>query len=304
MPITPHQRRRRQKRIGSSDAPALAHVCPFHTEADVYWSKVTELPDDATAPQRTGNRLENALIDYAAEELGVSVVRNQTRVAGVMGANLDALIKGKREAIEAKQVSSWMAAGWGQPGTAEVPENVLVQVQHQMAVAELDRVWVAVLIARQSFDWALYSVPRDDVLIRELTALETEWWNRHVMAKLPPDGSAPPLAVLKALRREPENVIDLDVDALDILAEWQSARGAKKVAEDREEYALKEILQAMGDAAIARLPDGRLFKYLEESAGARFDTKRFRAEHPDLYPLYTTLTTRHMPRLTKGKDTE
>jgi len=178
MPITEHQRQARRSKLGSSDAPAIVGVSPWLTAQQVYWSKKVDQPDTGTASMATGNRMEKPLVEFAEDELGVKAIRNQYRVSkgsdgGVLAANIDALIAGcPYEAIECKYVGQDSAGDWGQVGTDEVPEHVIVQVQHQMHCANLERVWVAAAVAGYSLDWRLYCVERHDVLIKAIVRQE------------------------------------------------------------------------------------------------------------------------------------
>ena len=167
-----------------------------------------------TAAMQTGNRLEGALIEFAQEELCAPIKRNQYRVshgrdAGILAANLDGIVLGKPEGVECKYVGQSMADQWGDPGTDQVPDHVIVQVQHAMYCAELDRMWVAAAVAGYSLDWRLYCVRRSKKLIAVIVEREMAFWTDHVLPRVPPTPGPPPLEVMAALRREPGTLIVL-----------------------------------------------------------------------------------------------
>lgn len=306
MPITQHQLRLRRDHLGSSDAPAIIGVSPWRTPADVYWSKQTEAETEASEAMQTGNRLEPALLDYAEEQLGVKLRRNQFRTSkgednGVLASNFDALLTEKPEAVEAKYVGPQSTADWGAEGTDEVPDHVIVQVQHQMYVSDLERVWVAAALAGYRLEWRMYCVLRSDPLIKILVERELAFWWNHVMEGVPPDNEPPPLEVLRALRREPNKTVELSTQAAVSWFSRQEAAQQRKFAEERYERTTAEVLEALGDAEAGRLPDGRLLTYLSQRTAPRCDMKGLQREHPEIWRQYVEEKTCRVLRMKEPK---
>lgn len=269
MPITEHQRKQRQKHLGSSDSPQVLGVSPWGTASDVYYQKTMPLPDDEpTEAMQTGTRLEPVILDWAQEQLGVKFHRNQYRVApdGILSANMDALVVDKNQGIEAKYVGPNSLEEWGEPGTDQVPVYVAAQVQHQMYVVELEVVWVPVLMARFRPMWEMYEVRRDEQIIDALVEADTRFWNEHIVPRLPPDPSElPPLELLKRLNREPEEVVDLPDYAIDLVEAYEDAKARGKAAKATVGEAMRAVLAALDNAEAGRLPDGRLITYREQT---------------------------------------
>lgn len=306
MPITEKQRLKRTSKLGSSDAPAILNVSPWRTATDVYWSKLTPNEQAAAKHMQTGNRLEAPLVDFACEELGVTVRRNQYRVSvgkdsGLLAANLDALVNGKREAVEGKYVGQSSSADWGQPGTDQVPDYVTVQVQHQMYVAELDRVWVPAAVAGYQLDWRLYCVPRHEELIRIIVWQEINFWRQHVMPRVPPTPSAPPLEVLQALSREPGSVILLDDQQAPVVEAYQHLGQVQSDSEKAKKKAKADLLVLLGEHEGARLPNGTQVTYLSQRSPPRCNYTRLQADHPEIYEEYVTEGTHRVLRIKEPK---
>ena len=305
MPITEHQRQQRRKYLGASDAPAILNLYPAafnRGPSAVYWSKMVDALSEPTEAMQTGNRLEGPLVSFAAEQLGVSVRRNQFRVNSIFCANMDALIEGKREAIECKYVGPAAADKWGAPGTDEVPDYVVAQVLHQMFVVGLDRVWIAAAIARWTLEWVLYCVERNDDLADRMAAIEVRFWEEHIVPQIPPTDETPPLEILKGLRREPQSVVDLDAT---VLADWESLEAAKaevEAVESAKKAAYARVVHALGDAEAGLLPDRRLITYLSQRGAPRFNMDLFRANHPKLYQEYATETSHRVLRIKTPKE--
>jgi len=295
------------------------------TPGDIYFSKVYDLPED-DAPEdflTTGNRLENPLLDFAADELGVSILRNQWRVAddgpgkGIFAAHPDAIIQGKPEGIEAKYANAAMGQDYGEEGTDAIPAHVVVQAQHQMYAARLQKVWVPVALAGFSLEFKLFSVPRDDELIDQIVTKGMEWWNRHVVPKVPPETyycdtcqkgffdvpgivqcptcggiiiahgpEVPPIDLLKRIQREPQSWVDLPKEAEKLIFEYQQAGFREKEDKDEREELKAKIVHLLGEAEAGHLADGRDVTFLEQKSAPVTNTTLFLAEHPDLYERY------------------
>jgi len=310
MPITQEMRRHRQRYLGSSDMPVILGVSPYkRTAADIYWSKVGDLPEE---PEQdfltTGNVLEGALLDWAGRELSCEVasefcgegclfhVANKGPGADILACNLDGLIVGKPEAIECKYANADFAKGYGDQGSDEVPDHVVVQVQHQMYCADLERVWVAAALAGYSLTLCLYQVQRDEELIAMIAEKGRQWWIEHVVAQRPPEGAeTPPIEVLKCIRREPASMIDLAQDAQELAEEMIRAKTEGKDLDERWEGLYARMVDLLGEAEAGRLPDGQVVSF-KASVSRRFDAKRFRLDHPELARDYTTPSTSHTLR--------
>lgn len=302
MSITPEQREQRRGYLGSSDMAPIMDLSPYkQTGVDIYWSKVAEkLPDEETDCQSVGTWLEGPLVEWAAEELGVEVTTDPDDLrkvatvgdgAGVFAANNDALILGKDAGIEAKFASGDLAKGYGEAGTDEIPDHVIVQTQHQMYCSDLQVVYVA--LATPSYyglDRRMYTVPREDALIEQLVTFGMDWWNKYVVTKTPPGPNAtPPLYVLKALHREKGKVVDLGEIGADLVEFFEQYKAEEKECKSRKDKKKAEIIFALGDAEIGKLPDGRRVTY-EAHDTNRFDMKGFRAADPTLAAKWTKTT--------------
>ena len=308
MPITEKQRLARVKKLGSSDAPAILGVSPWQTATDVYWSKCTPITEaDPTQAMRTGNRLEGALIEFAQEELAAPIKRNQYRVSheldeGMLAANLDGIVVGKSEGVECKYVGQSMADQWGDPGTDEVPDHVIVQVQHAMYCAELERMWVAAAVARYSLEWRLYCVRRHEPLVRLIVEREMAFWENHILTGIPPAPGPPPLEVLVILRREPGSLTFLDDEYLEAVKTYEELAAARRFIDQRVEKAKQELLALLDEAEAGKFSDGTLVTFLSQRSPARCDLANFRAECPALYDKYVTQGTHRVLRIKRLKE--
>ena len=300
--ITKEQRRERQKHIGSSDAPAIIGVDPWRNPADVYYSKISDSDDVTTDAMQTGNRMETPLLDMAVERYG-NVIRNFAvidREYPELAANLDGLLEGSPEGIEAKYVGPKSAEYWGAQETDEVPDHVAIQCQFQMRVANLQRVHVPAAIIRPyvGLSWEWFHIERDEELIDDLTTACLGFWRRHVETRTPPGNVSPSPEMLRKIRRVPGSVIDLTADAVASLRVRKDWAETKKNAEAGYERATAEILAMLGAHEAGRLPDGSILIYAEENAGKKLiDPDSTFVAHPELFHQ----TSRRVLRLRKGE---
>jgi len=249
--------------------------------------------------------LEGALLHWAGRELGCEIshsesdlfhVANKGPGAEILAANLDGLLVGKPEAVECKYANADFAKGYGDEGSDEVPDHVVVQVQHQIYCAELERVWVAAALAGYSLTLRLYQVQRDEELIAMIAEKGRQWWIEHVVAQRPPEGAeTPPIEVLKVIRREPDSMIDLVQDAQELAEEMTRIKAEGKDLDERWEGYYARMVELLGEAEAGRLPNGEVVSF-KASTSRRLDGKLLRLEHPELAQRYTKVSTSHTLR--------
>ncbi len=268
--ITPEQRLARRNHIGSSDIAALAGCDPWKSRMAVFLEKVYEVEDlPQKGPIARGNRYERALLDFAQEELGVELQRDVCVLHPSIqhiAVNLDARLIGRREGVEAK--TSSLSDEFGDPRTDQVPERVLCQVHLQMDAADLEVVWVPVLLARFGrLEECMYRVDRNEDLIISLRDLAAEFWHTYVLPKIPPPTDGPPaLDVIKRIRRTSGAVAPVDPV---LVVDWRQKNAARLAAEKEEEASKSALLASLGDAEIGDFGDeSKVLTYFEQKRAA------------------------------------
>lgn len=266
--ITEFQKNQRQFYIGSSDAPSIVGVNPWRSAADIYWDKVQpKVEDDSNEAMEIGTLCESGVLSWFQKETGKKILRNQRRVHQknkIMSASFDALVVDSVEAVEAKTtgiLNPFNKGEWGEPGTDEVPEHIIVQCQHQMAVLpELKIVWVPVLMGGVGF--RLYKIERNDDLISDLEKIEMDFWNDYVDKKIPPPDNLPTIDTIKRLRREPNKTVSIE-DGL--VLRWLEAKKKSSLADKEKDEAQRAVLAAIGDAEAGDCSLGRVTYFAQTS---------------------------------------
>lgn len=189
--ITEEQRQRRKQGIGGSDAAIILQVCPYK---DIYqlWEEKTgrrESEDISSKPAvHWGNVLEDVILKEYARLTGHEVsacdkTHSHPDYPWMLG-HIDGKIEGQSKILECKTAGYNAKKDWGQPGTDQVPLHYLVQTQHYLAVTGCEAADVAVLIAGS--DFRIYTIKRDEGIVKHLIEQERKFWEEHVLKDIEP----------------------------------------------------------------------------------------------------------------------
>lgn len=314
MSITAEQRKARQGWIGASDVPAILGQSPWEDPAGIYYTKTAdELPEEApTAAQEQGNALEEVIIQLALPRITETEAVLSPETLGpidIHGApfavNLDGLLAADDAVIEAKRRGD--TEEWGDEGTDQVPTDVLIQTQVQLAVTSLvmgrpfEVAWVPVLLpGYATIEHRIYCVHRHDDLIAQILERAAKFWVDHVIPRRPPEGAVPPLEMLKSMRRVPASVVPWGDSEAALWAALDEAKAKRKSAAQDEEHLKRHVIDALRGAESATMPDGRLVTYLEQNSTPKVDHALMRAKWPEAAERCVTRGRHRVLRIKKG----
>src|SRR3990167_1121296 len=301
----------RKGNIGASEVPALFGEHIKLTGTDL-WLKAAFGTDDVeltSSAIRIGEDFEKPLLGWAAKELNVEISVEPDDLFAVceehpiLAATLDAKIKPfpSKEAIEAKTSSMDGDSGgkdneWGEPGTDQIPNRVILQCQSQILCHGLDRVYVSALLGRMGLRRELYKIERNDAIISAIIQRAEEFWEKYIITKLQPPESLYGLGcidVIKRIQRQPATWAEID-EAL--IFDWDAKRKARLEAEHAQDDALERMLTPLKDAEGVHLSDGRTLEYLPTTKSI-LDQKKFKAKQPELYEAFLKPSISRTPRL-------
>lgn len=300
---------RRKKHIGASEVAALFGESPWLTPTDLYWSKVSkEIPEqNENASISMGNLTESLILDYASQDLGEPLLRNQFRVSkaedgGILSATYDAISTGSdRFAVEAKY--SVQHDQWGEADTDEVPLYYWLQCQAQILVLDLDQVFLYRLNPGGfGIQFDRYRIKPDQAAIMTIIEEAKSFWNDHVLQLRPPTDDPPPLELLKARKREPSKIVEVeDLELAErIFAEYQETNAKIKELSEHKELCQRSLIEMLGDGELAFLSDGKKISY-KSFETKRLDTTALKKAHPDLVAEFTNKSTQYRFNLTEKK---
>lgn len=291
----------RQRGIGSSEIAAVAGLSRFKNPIAVYYDKVSDIDEELEKVEEEenefmywGKKLEGVVADEFAERNPDIEVVDTDEVFQLVGlewmlASPDRFLlcpKRGQGILEIKTTSAYNAEDWKD---GQVPDEYILQVQHQMAVTGCAYAYVAVLIGGNKYQQQL--VPRDDEIIDQLVNIGQEFWDR-VITRTPPelDGTAISKALLDVLYPEaaPETTVELPPDEADLLlAEYADAERREKDAGQEKEAAKNKLKNLMGNAE-AGLVNGVPRVTWTNVATKRLNTDRLKELHPEIYQQYLT----------------
>jgi len=271
----------RQVGVGSSESPAL-FGCGFKGESPmkVYLSKIMPpealANDEGTRAMRRGTKLEQALAEDVADQRGWRLARVPTQrdVKGdPMVSSLDFVILGDDGvpwAILECKTAAYRTLKWGDPDLEPdgVPERVLIQTRHQMAVG-LD--WNGVRIYPRKVFVGACVKHLDDVRVYELDWREPtelairaqvrKFWTEHVVPKIPPpwDGTEAGdklLRLMYPVNRAPlRRIADSDPIAA-VVRERSEIHAGIVAATEKRDTLDQRIKDEIGEADGIALSDG------------------------------------------------
>lgn len=280
----------RRTGVGGSDVAAILGLSKWKTPLQVYLDKrgegVEQQDNDAML---WGRYLEPVVRQAYADQTGNEVrvldemVRHQ--VHDFMIANLDGFVlqeDGPRRVFEAKTART--GEGWGEPGSDQIPQPYLLQVQHYMEVTGFCVADVAVLIGGS--DFRIYEVPADRELQEMLIEAEAEFWQR-VQRGDPPEPVTVADAVARWGRSSRADLVMADDAALAAVKQLHALK-ARRVEMDAEEDAARAIvMKTLGESDTLVDPAGRALCTWKASAPPmRFDAAALKAAHPELHAQF------------------
>ena len=281
----------RKQGIGGSDAGAVCGVNPYSSPMKVFQDKTSgeteEIDNEAV---RQGNDLEDYVAQRFMEATGKKVRRSNVMYCHeeypFMLADVDRLVIGEDAGLECKTVSAYNEDKWK---NGEIPLHYILQCYHYMAVTG-KRVWylAAVILGRE---FICKKLVWDDELIGSLIEAEKSFWYNNVVPDVmpEPDGSKICDTVLEqyfhTTRKESEIVLEGFDEKLgrreEILAQIEKLEQEKRKIEQEVKLFMQDNERASSEK----------YRVLWSSVDtARFDTKQFKKDRPELYKDYAKVS--------------
>lgn len=244
----------RRRGLGGSDIAAIVGYSPFQTAIDIWLTKTGQAPAKAETPaMHWGHNLEAVIAEEYAAATGFKVEPGVHLERGCMLGNTDRMIPSEGRILEVKTASPYKAKEWGEPGTSEIPDYYMLQVQWYLGLLPADEYIgadVPVLIGGN--DFRIYHVGRDQELIDQIQAIGQRWWEKYIVGgEAPePDGSIEDLRSRVQLHPKDNGKILTSTPELDDLArQLDAVKAAVQNAEAQQEALELQIKNIIGDAS-------------------------------------------------------
>src|SRR5271166_4282593 len=164
----------RRSKIGASDAPVIMDMSPWKTAYQLWEEKMRLRPDQPeNDAMRRGKRLEKKALKEFERMTGLLMIEQMVSIHPVrdwMMATLDGIDLDQKNIVEVKCPG---AADHAVALDGEVPIKYLPQLQHQMEVTGLDKMYYFSFDGEQG---KVLEVYRDDAYINRILEREERFW--------------------------------------------------------------------------------------------------------------------------------
>lgn len=260
--------RYRKKGIGGSDASVIFSANPYRCKLDLYHEKLSDTVEDEldSLPILVGKALEPVIAAYFAKKTGFEVYKDTNMYAHPvhrhMIADLDYRVRFRdentgelRDAIlEIKTASFFKKDEWE---NGAVPYAYELQCRHYMAIMNIDTVFVACLYDNNDGGYVTVRIDRDMAIEQFIIEKEMEFWQNHIISRIPPTDDDRSALVLGSLARHLErdgisSAVVEDMGLVEIASEIcrlkALAAGHKKQSDDYNIKA-KDLMAPLRKAA-------------------------------------------------------
>lgn len=284
---TPEWKAARKRGIGGSDAAAAIGVDNYRTPFDLYQEKLDLVPGfDGNWFTQRGTALEPVIRQHYAEKFGREVRIPDSILQHpehkFMICSLDGFSDDGRIA-EFKTATSYR--GWGQDGTDQIPHNYLVQVQHNLAVTGAQVADLGVSIA--GGEPRYFTIEADPELQGMIIHAESLFWEK-VMSRTEPE-----LMGIEEMRKRYQiqdgSYAVANPLMLEAITKLRQIKGHLSEVEADKEELTENVQRFLLQAGASVLIDetGAPLCTWNESQRNTVDSKKLKAEKPDVYAAYT-----------------
>ncbi len=288
--------------LGGSDAAVVCGLSPYRSKIELWADKTRRLPDqEDNEAMRIGRDLEDYVAKRFCEKTGKKVRRHNAMYShsdyGFIRANVDRDIIGENAGLECKTTSAFAKSDFE---SGEIPAYYYCQCCHYMNVMGYDRMYLAVLVMGKGFYW--FTIERNEDDCKALLDAEISFWNEHILPDVrpDPDGSESASRTISALHEDwKDNAITM-FEQNDTAAELMTVQEQKKAIELKEKE-LKQRLQLALDGNTDGFTVDYKITYRPQSR-TTVDSKKLKADHPDIYERYSNTTTSRVFRISERKD--
>lgn len=285
--------RKNQKGIGGSDVATILGLNPYKSAFTLWLEKTGQIepPEVNNEYVEWGNILEPVIRDKFAKETGFEVTENpyvlqhdehEFMVANVDGEVIDPAYGGEKGILEIKTASDRMRAEWEEGP----PHHYMLQIQHYLGVMGYQYAYVAVLIGGNHFKY--FRIERDDYVIDKIIAAEANF-TQQVENGIAPEitgHSADSAYLNSAYPDAKEEEGDLTQELYNLSLRYKDIQQEIKALQDEADYIKNRVKIEAKEMKVLK---NELMKISMPTINkVTFDSKKFAADHPDLYEQYKT----------------
>ena len=288
---TPEWDAARMGGLGGSDCAAALGVSKWKSPYQLYLEKTGQAGGQADNwAMKKGRAMEGPILEAYGEQTGreVRVIRGIVRdpKKPFMFVNLDGFVVDGNRVVEAKTARS--QKDWGEPGSDQVPQEYLFQVQHAMIITKGPVADIPVSFNGE--EPVIYTVEADKELQEMIEAREEIFW-AHVTRGVPPEPTTAE-DVAKYYKEAVQATVTATPYIEEALKHLLLTRGNIEMLEGDKEQAETIIKKFLGENGADTLcsENGRILATWKEQKGAqRIDSKRLKSDRPEIYAAYSNI---------------
>ena len=299
----------RRNGIGGSDASAILGVNPYSSPLKVYMDKIGKgVEEEENEAMRQGTDLEpyvaDRFVEFMEKQGTPKKVRKCNRILQHpdypwMLANIDRQVIGQNAGLECKTTSAFSKFKFDQ---GEINPHYYWQSMHYMAVTGAEKWYVAVLV--QGKDFQVFGLDRDEEAIQTLIEAEREFWEEHVVPRVPPlptgseaDGEA--LAEMYPAAEVEDAAMDLG--ALEDVLNLRALKVRQRDALSDEIEAIDQVVKAEMGTFEKGISENWTVRW-SNTESRRVDTKALKAKYPQVAEECMKVTKGRRFTVTKVED--
>ncbi len=279
----------RKSGIGGSDAGAIVGLNPYSSQYTVYHEKLSLVePFEGNDKTRLGTDLEDYVAKRFEEETGKKVRRLNAVLRSVarpfMIADVDRMIIGEDAGLECKTTANFDGYKFDE---GEYPAYWACQCYHYLSVTGAKR-WYICVLDLSSGKVSIILIERVESEITALEEMEERFWKEHIEKRVCPAPNGMERCDEIIAEKYPQ--ADEDAPTVDLMGySKQLERLAILKTEIKEKETEKGAIEQELKEALGTAPMGEYGIYkvsYKNSFSMRLDTKRLKAEMPDIYEKY------------------
>ena len=287
----------RRNGIGGSDASAILGVNPYSSPLRVYMDKIGKgIEEETNEAMRQGTDLEQYVAERFVEFMSTQGTPKKVRKCNKilrhpdypwMLANIDREVLKENAGLECKTTSPFSKFRFDE---GEINPHYYWQCIHYMAVTGAEKWYVSIVVLGKSHH--VFCIERDEDAIQTLIEAEREFWEEHVVPRVPllPTGNEADDKALNALYPSAEETGG--AVSLDNLDDLLNLRGMKVAQRDALQIEIDEMDQQI-KAAMGSFERGISENWSvrwTNTESRRLDTKALKAAMPDVAERFTKVT--------------
>ena len=277
----------RNQGIGGSDASIIMGLNPFKNQVELWEEKTgIRFPADLSDIEKIkwGLLLEDIIGKEYANRTGKRV-RNVNRTYRhkdfpFLQGHIDKKIEGLNAGVEIKNVGLRQAKYWNK----RPPIYYEYQVLHYLSITGFDYFDVVALVGGQEL--MIHTIERDEERIDELVKKEVNFWQEHVLKKVPPM----PETTSECASLFPVGTVDkvayLPLEMNHVLQRYFEEYKKYKESEKRLDAIKTQLQNNMKDSSVMEDSEGERVATWATQTRSSLDQKQMKIDEPELCAKY------------------